>query len=75
MALNPQQRQTVANLLATRANGTCQMCGETAWELDDRFLYVSDDPMQMGMYAMRVFPVMCSNCGQVVFFGAHAVGV
>ena len=75
MALNAQQRATLEAHMETTANGACQMCGATEWELDDRSLYLSDSPTEMGMYAMRVAPVGCKNCGQVVFFSSHAVGI
>lgn len=29
----------------------------------------------MGMFAMRVAPVACKNCSQVVFFASHLLGI
>ena len=44
MALNANQRAKLEEHLATTANGACQLCGATDWEIDDRSLYVSDSP-------------------------------
>jgi len=75
MALNANQRAKLEEHLATTANGACQLCGATDWEIDDRSLYVSDSPTEMGMFAMRVAPVACKNCSQVVFFAANLLGI
>jgi hypothetical protein len=73
MALNERQREALEDLLATKATGGCRMCGATDWAIDDRTLYVSDSPTEMGMFAMEVVPVGCRNCGNVVMFSTRVV--
>jgi hypothetical protein len=51
------------------------MCGFSAWGVDDRFLYLSEDPVEMGRFAMQVVPVDCTNCGQIIFFSAHILEI
>jgi len=75
LALNNKQRESLATHLDTVANKPCQMCGASDWEPDDEFLYLSEDPTQMGRFAVRVITVGCRNCGQAVLFNARALGI
>jgi hypothetical protein len=71
MALNKNQRDKISAHVAAVATNPCQICGASSWQVDDRFLFVSEDPVEMGRFAMRVIPVGCDNCGQVVLFSAR----
>lgn len=79
MSLTDKQKQSIQQNLESKIRGTCPMCGQSSWSLEDQLVATNATSLggglAMGGPFIPLVQLVCTTCGFVAHHAVGALGV
>jgi ribosomal protein L37E len=79
MAFTDKQKNAILGNLRSKIRGSCPMCGQGNWNMQDELVACVTTSLQGGMAMggpmVPTIQVICTHCGFVSFHAVGALGV